>query len=249
MLRTLKGMQADGSSIDEIIMTAMEKSGYLSYLKDDPETMHKRKENLDELVNKAYEWQNETEDPKLITFLEELSLKSSNEEKRNPNSIKLMTLHNGKGLEFLLTFIVGMEEDLFPHINVKDSPENLEEERRLCYVGMTRAREYLYLTASNYRMMWGTPKFMRPSRFLDEIPEEYLYSYNEKPADDNVIEESFADESSLGLGTVVFHKNFGKGSIKKAYQTSLGLTYDVQFFESNVTRSLVAKFAKFQVCQ
>ncbi len=249
MLRSLKKMQANGSSIDEIIITAMEQSGYLNYLKDDPETMHERKENLDELVNKAYEWQNETNDPKLITFLEELSLKSNHEEQRNPNSIKLMTIHNGKGLEFLLTFIVGMEEDLFPHINVKNSPENLEEERRLCYVGMTRARKYLYLTASNYRMMQGTPKFMRTSRFLDEIPKKYTCSYNEKSTDNHVIEHFFADESAFALGTIIFHKDFGKGSIKKAYQTSIGLTYDVQFFESNVTRSLVAKFAKFQVCQ
>ena len=247
-LSTIKNMQQTGASIDEIIMTAVEKSGYLNFLKEDQETYSERKENLDELINKGLEWQNETIDPKLVNFLEELSLKSSHEEKNNPHSIKLMTLHNGKGLEFLLTFIVGMEEDLFPHINSKDSPDSLEEERRLCYVGMTRARKYLYLTASNYRMIWGTPKFMRPSRFFEEIPEEYTFSYNKKPEMISEDSDMPGEMSALQNGTAVFHKDFGKGVIKKSFQTSLGLTYDVYFFENNVTRSLVAKFAKFEIC-
>jgi ATP-dependent DNA helicase UvrD/PcrA len=77
-------------------------------------------------------------------------------------------------LEFQAVFLVGMEEDLFPHANARGSHEALEEERRLCYVGMTRAKEYLYLTAAESRYLWGTSRFMRPSRFLSEIPKEYI---------------------------------------------------------------------------
>ena len=85
-----------------------------------------------------------------------------------------MTLHNGKGLEFDTAFLVGMEEDLFPHANSRDSYDALEEERRLCYVGMTRAKERLYLTAAETRFLWGSHRMMRPSRFLREIPREYI---------------------------------------------------------------------------
>ena len=85
-----------------------------------------------------------------------------------------MTIHNGKGLEFDSVFVVGMEEDLFPHANSRDSHEALEEERRLCHVGMTRAKERLYLTAAESRFLWGTHRMMRPSRFLREIPKEYI---------------------------------------------------------------------------
>ena len=88
--------------------------------------------------------------------------------------LNLMTLHNGKGLEFAVIFIVGMEEDLFPHANSRQSHEAVEEERRLCYVGMTRAKELLYLTAAETRFIWGTYRTMRPSRFLREIPKKYV---------------------------------------------------------------------------
>jgi DNA helicase-2/ATP-dependent DNA helicase PcrA len=81
-----------------------------------------------------------------------------------------MTFHHGKGLEFTAVFMVGMEEELFPHANIKDDPAALEEERRLCYVGMTRAKDYLFLSASRLRFLWGMPRVMRPSRFLSEIP-------------------------------------------------------------------------------
>jgi DNA helicase-2/ATP-dependent DNA helicase PcrA len=107
--------------------------------------------------------------------LEELTLKGSHDEKAPyGDAVRLMTLHNGKGLEFQVVFIMGMEEELFPHANALDDREAIEEERRLCYVGMTRAKEYLHLSASRYRFLWGTPRYMVPSRFLEEIPEEFF---------------------------------------------------------------------------
>ena len=103
--------------------------------------------------------------PTLSLFLEELSLRSHMQQDAHLPSIKLMTLHNGKGLEFPVVFLVGLEEDLFPHINAKDDPYALEEERRLCYVGMTLRQKTSFSCSTLYRYMWGAARPMRPSRF------------------------------------------------------------------------------------
>ena len=174
LISHLKKMSASGASVASIVSQAIEKSCYFEMLKADPETERDRKENLEALINKAAEWGQEREEEALLSFLEELSLKSGLDEVSKQDSLHLMTLHHGKGLEFDLTFIVGMEEDLLPHISSKLSPEAFEEERRLCYVGMTRAKKWLYLTSSTYRFIWGASKVMNPSRFLREIPEEYV---------------------------------------------------------------------------
>ena len=240
----LKGMLQAGKPLEEIVQGAIEFSGYDRVLKEDPESYDDRKGNLEALINKAAEWSREQENPTLILFLEELSLKSSLDDSPAHDSVRLMTLHNGKGLEFTLTFIVGMEEDLFPHINSKDSIESLEEERRLCYVGMTRAKRSLYLTASTYRFMWGISKVMCPSRFLKEIPTHFL-----SPINDEIEEEDdWREEEGFRVGALVFHKDFGKGVVRKSYNTSMGLTYDVEFVESHTTRTLVGKYAKFKTC-
>lgn len=161
--------------LELIVKAAIEKTGYLAYLKEEKETEEDRKENLDELITKAIEWDMTHEKAELSAFLEELSLKSSLDESSDvTDRVSLMTVHNGKGLEFTVSFVVGLEEDLFPHANSRDSDEKLEEERRLCYVGMTRAKEYLYMTDSQVRYLWGTQRFQRPSRFLKEIPQEYF---------------------------------------------------------------------------
>lgn len=158
----------------QFIKEFIEDSGYMGYLKEEErETFDERRENLNELVAKAVEFE-DLADP-LASFLEELTLKSDEEKGTDdPNRVTLMTLHNGKGLEFRVAFIAGMEEDLLPHANSKSDPKQLEEERRLCYVGMTRAKEVLYLTRCTLRYLWGTQRFMRPSRFLNELPSEYV---------------------------------------------------------------------------
>ena len=243
----LREMNKQSRPLPEILTSAIERLRYFDFLKEDPETFEERRDNLEELVSKAAEWQEEVEHPSLPAFLEELSLKSSADEKEtHQDSVRLMTLHNGKGLEFTAVFLVGMEEDLFPHVNAMESLEALEEERRLCYVGMTRAKDYLYLTAAKYRFLWGAPRAMRPSRFLKEIPEEFLQPYHstfspKRLTDELVYEE---DLEPFEPGETVFHKDFGAGIVKKAYNTSLGLTYDVYFPQTKITRSLVAKFAK-----
>lgn len=171
-LSTIRSLRAKRPSLKlhELISETISASRYLTVLKEDPETFQDRKENIDELISKAAEWEEEEPEPSLVKFLEELSLKTNVEGEPFAPSVKLMTLHNSKGLEFNVVFLVGMEEDLLPHINAKDDPKALEEERRLCYVGMTRAKRHLYLCSALYRFMWGTTRFMRPSRFLKEVP-------------------------------------------------------------------------------
>jgi len=177
----------------------------------------------------------------LFAFLEELVLKSNPDQTHEADRLRLMTIHNGKGLEFDVAFLVGIEEEIFPHANSLGDFASLEEERRLCYVGMTRARDFLYLTASRNRFLWGSLRFMRPSRFLSEIPEDLLKKYHKETFSSYELEEN---PTSHAIGDMVFHKDFGKGIIQKVYQTSLGLTYDVLFSDGSETRSLVAKYAK-----
>jgi DNA helicase-2/ATP-dependent DNA helicase PcrA len=225
--------------LHETLSFLIERSRYLEVLREDPETYQDRRENVAELISKAAEWEEETELNDLSHFLEELSLKSSLDEANNEEDfLRLMTLHNSKGLEFSFVALVGMEEELFPHVNTLDSSDAIEEERRLCYVGMTRAKEELCISAAKHRFLWGTPRHMRPSRFLNEIPKEYLKVVSERPSSYEGSPEGFS------IGSRVYHRDYGSGIVQKAYQTSLGLTYDVLFPESGIERSLVAKYAK-----
>jgi len=246
IIAQLRELAHSHPSLDYLIQETMRLTRYFDHLKEDPDSFDDRKDNLEELIIKAAEWQETNEKGTLSQFLEELTLLSHMDEKDKIHSLKLMTLHNGKGLEFTVVFIAGMEEDLLPHINSKDSLEQLEEERRLCYVGMTRAKRYLYLTACRFRHLWGNLKMMKPSRFLDEIPKKFLQSFSNEPSYDNEI--YIEQEDHLPTGCVVMHKTFGKGIVTKAYDSSLGLTYDVNFVEDNMTRSLVAKYAKLTRC-
>jgi len=242
MIEEIKKRIRSRLPLHQIIQEAIALFRYEEVLKEDPETMADRRANLDELVTKAAEWEEEKEEPTLVAFLEELTLRTSGDEvSAGDEAVRLMTLHNGKGLEFSLVFIVGMEEDLFPHINAKENPASLEEERRLCYVGMTRAKERLYLTASKARFLFGASRTMQPSRFLFEIPKSLLQTCTLSQE-----EKEHPENEELSPGDAVRHRDFGKGVILKAYPTSLGPTYDVSFTDAGVTRTLVAKFAKLR---
>ena len=244
-LLALRMMNAAKKSLSELLSQTIERSRYIDYLKEDSETYEERRANIEELSAKATEWQKEAADPTLANFLEELTLKSSSEDPdKVPDAVKLMTLHNGKGLEFPLVFLVGMEEDLFPHINAKDSESALEEERRLCYVGLTRAKDYLFVTAARYRFLWGCSRDMRPSRFLKEIPSKFLQVLSKERQEYIEETEVYEESTSFESGDRIFHKDFGTGVVHKAYQTSLGLTYDVFFLKTQTVRSLAAKYAK-----
>lgn len=249
---------ARNCSLQQAVETAITSSGYLGYLKDDAESYDDRKANLDALISKAMEWESSTQEPSLSKFLEELSLRSSLDEAESDTArVNLMTIHNGKGLEFTLTFLVGIEEDLFPHINSKGSQEKVEEERRLFYVGMTRAKDYLYISNTRRRFIWGVSRMQTPSRFLREIPSEYIerirpetHRFEERMPrhiPEVQTEEKFSDELSvaeLAKGDAVFHKEFGVGVIKDIYESSVGLTYKIMFSNNHKEKSLVAKYAQ-----
>lgn len=240
-IEALKVMAKENKPISFILSEIIERFGYVSYLKEDMETYKERKENIDELIAKAAQIESEEENVSLASFLEELSLKSSADEKPPAmDTLRLMTIHNSKGLEFRAVFLVGLEEELFPHANSLNEEGNLEEERRLCYVGMTRAKEFLHLSHAKMRYLWGISRYMRPSRFLKEIPAHFFASKQ------GGFQETAGEFEE---GAKVFHKDFGQGIIQRAYKTSIGLTYDVFFAESKTLRSLVAKFAKLTKVQ
>ncbi|CRH46459.1 ATP-dependent helicase PcrA [Chlamydia trachomatis] len=159
--------------LHEFINETIRITDYLSILKEDPETYEDRKNNLEQLLAETQTWGKSSEN--LPGFLEDLALKSSADETASSHDrLKLMTIHNSKGLEFPVVFLVGLEENLLPHANSKGMHENIEEERRLCYVGITRAQEYLYLSRAKTRFLWGTERTMVPSRFISELPRALL---------------------------------------------------------------------------
>jgi DNA helicase-2/ATP-dependent DNA helicase PcrA len=246
------------AKLRESVLAAIERTSYLEYLQEDKESYADRKANLDELITKAVEWELSAEETSLEAFLEELSLKSSlDETNHSEDRMNLMTIHNGKGLEFKVTFLVGLEEDLFPHINSKNTREEIEEERRLCYVGMTRAKEYLYVSYCHTRYLWGILRIQRPSRFIKEIPVEYLEKYKRsQPSFKSITTEFSPRERSVlvekpisqiaeefAVGDTIFHKEFGIGQVKESYQGSLGLTYKIFFVKDSSLKTLVAKYA------
>lgn len=153
------------------IEAVLEHVGYLEYVKN-LEDAATRLENIQALFSKAAEVQNEKK--AFIHFLEEVSLASQTDTLGYRDKVQLMTLHNAKGLEFDAVFLAGLEETLLPHANAIMEDPSVEEERRLMYVGMTRARRLLYLTSAQWRFLWGGRKPMRPSRFLEEIPQKTM---------------------------------------------------------------------------
>lgn len=263
ILHELRQLVQD-NSIRNLVVGAIEQTGYLEFLKEDMVSYADRKENLDQLITKALEWEESNPESTLKAFLEELSLKSNLDETEVPEDrLNLMTIHNGKGLEFTATFLVGLEEDLFPHINAKSGLSEVEEERRLCYVGMTRAKEYLYLSYCYSRYLWGTLRMQRPSRFLKEIDDQYIEKFRSKkserksaspimqmPSMKKAVSRSVPDysthtgsEEQFNPGDTVFHKEFGIGQVHESYDGSLGLTYKIFFTNSNSVKTLVAKYA------
>ncbi len=165
------------SSPAELVQLVLEKSGYLSELiATGTDEAEERRRNLQELVNAALQYQEESEDANLEGFLSTAALSSDADNKDTAqNRVTLMTLHSSKGLEFPVVCLVGMEQGLFPSYRSLDDPSSLEEERRLCYVGLTRAKEKLFLFHASERRMWGGMREPAiASIFLSEIPEELV---------------------------------------------------------------------------
>ncbi|MCE8018678.1 DNA helicase II [Halomonas sp. MCCC 1A11036] len=266
----IEGLDNDtaGMSLHAIIDHVNERSGLIEHHRNEKgEKGQARVENLEELINAARAFtQSESFDPPeagegavaLEAFLAEAALNAGEHEADEfEDSVQLMTLHSAKGLEFPVVFIAGVEEGLFPHKMSLEEPGRLEEERRLCYVGLTRAMRKLYLTHSEIRRLHGKETFQRPSRFLREIPAEYLEEVRlrgqisrpvtaTRPAvglSRQTSVDGGADLPSLSLGQRVQHPVFGEGVILNAEGEGPRARVQVSF-EGEGDKWLVLGFAK-----
>ena len=217
-----------------IAAAILEQSGLLEELRNSHDPQDEvRVENLEELVAVIEEYEeriiNDGETPTLAGFLEEVSLVADADEipegEDHGGVVTLMTLHTAKGLEFPTVFLTGMEEGVFPHSRTLGEKKELEEERRLAYVGLTRARERLYLSRAEYRSAWGAPNYNPPSRFLDEIPEN-LIEWNKSASGfvtPPITRKKFStpprptgkqsNSLQLAIGDRVSHDTFGLGTV------------------------------------
>jgi DNA helicase-2/ATP-dependent DNA helicase PcrA len=198
----------------ELIESVIKRFRYLEFLDDKSAQSDDRMANVRELVTDA----KERVDMDLAGYLEELSLLSDLDTGNDAqNTITLMTLHAAKGLEFPVVFMVGLEETIFPHSRALFDAEQMEEERRLCYVGMTRAREELYLSSASSRMIFGTTQHNPPSRFLSDIesieitsPMNSYQSMSSYGSQEQYVEQ---DAIELFTGDTVKHQVFGTGVV------------------------------------
>ncbi len=204
----------------------IERTRYREYLeRSRPEDLESRLENLDELITAVGEYGPGPEG--IQAFLERTALISDVENTQGSGGVSLMTLHCAKGLEFPVVFLVGLEENLFPHARSSDSESDIEEERRLCHVGMTRAKQRLVLTRAVCRRVFGRGQFNEPSRFLDEIPSRLLRDLSPRAPvrRDRVVSaagrsrapasgaEPAGPAGAFGLGKRVHHPEYGIGTI------------------------------------
>ncbi len=224
LIENLMAEMVEGS-LSKLVQASIYESGLLAFFKDQKgEKAQNRIENLEELINAATDFENEypveNNLSPLAAFLAYTSLEAGDRENGQAEShVQLMTLHSAKGLEFPLVFICGMEDGLFPHHFSRENPQSLEEERRLCYVGVTRARTKLYLTHAEKRRVFGRDEERRISRFIREIPENLIkeinrrvsirYPHVQTPSVIPIGEEG----EGFCLGQRVTHPKFGEGTV------------------------------------
>ena len=201
----------DTMSVSEFIQYMLKKSGYIKALEDEKTIeAENRLENLEEFLTVAMEFEKEEAENTLQDFLEGMTLSSDIDNvEEAEDSVTLMTLHSAKGLEFPVVFLVGMEEGIFPGFRSIGEPEAIEEERRLCYVGVTRAKENLFLTCSKMRTVFGSTSCNAPSRFLEEIPQELLDGYEDsfgtgikKQKEESEYAWTYGNGSGAGAGKI-----------------------------------------------
>ncbi len=234
--------QVNSSSPIDLINALVNRLNYLDYLADGTPQGEARQENVRELLSVAKEYQ----DFVLADFLEEVSLVSDIDSvELNGNAVTLMTLHSAKGLEFPVVFITGMEETIFPHSRALYDQKAMEEERRLCYVGITRARQELYLTSASSRLLYGGIQHNPPSRFLSEIDAQTVSDWGEGMSSVFSKAPAVADEPryvpDLSEGDSVRHKLFGVGTV-------LDVEGDVAtvYFKGKGTRKLDVGYAPIE---
>jgi len=249
-LRTLMQSLMSGAlelTVPELVQRVLERSGYMDALEAERTIEAQgRMENLQELVGVAQEYQAAEEEPSLSHFLQEISLFADQDAMRGEQSlVTLMTLHNAKGLEFPAVFMIGMEEGIFPHSRSLEEAM-LEEERRLAYVGMTRAQERLTLTHASSRSLWGARNHNLPSRFLDELPEEGVERERLRPSSWTGYGARTvaprADVPDLSTGDSVRHGTLGEGVVTAI---DAGGVVTVQFADG-IERRLMLEYAPLE---
>jgi len=238
-------------SLSSFVMTVLEESGLLlHYSEKAKERSESKRDNLLELVNAVEEFsRNNPDSDNLLSFLTQVTLDAGEGQSESyEDHVHLMTLHAAKGLEFPIVFMVGMEEGLFPSPMSINEPGRLEEERRLCYVGMTRAMEKLFLTYAEQRRQYGTEKYHRPSRFIAELPNDLIYairpktSKNFQPA---ATVTSLQPETPFQIGQNVHHAHFGSGKVLAFEGGEKNVRVQVRFNQHG-PKWLVLAYAKLQ---
>lgn len=271
--------RADQIPVSKLMEEILERTAYIESLDaEDKEDAEARIQNIDELVSKIVSYEEACEgagdQPTLSGFLEEVALVADIDSlDENQDYVVLMTLHSAKGLEFPHVYLAGLEDGLFPSAMCLDDPEDLEEERRLCYVGITRAEKKLTVSCAKQRMLRGEIRFNPMSRFLNEIPAEFLETerrmfekeeriapvpnakqqarkaFHQQPFQSHSAAKQFTVTKGKGLdytvGDRVSHMKFGEGTVKVI--TEGGRDYEVTVeFDSAGVRKMFASFAKLQ---
>lgn len=270
----MEAEQSEDYSLAELYNLILEHTDYEKYLKTEKDNPDVRIENIEELSSNIIKFEEDyAEEASLSNFLEEISLQTDidNYDAEADSSV-MMTLHSAKGLEFPVVFIAGLEEGVFPSIATMMNPDELNEERRLAYVGITRAKEKLYITKAKSRMLMGHTSYNKVSRFVNEIPPELLNYTGEKKtfASTNGFSAS-SSHISIGAGSkftpnksfntftkpavksgtvykkgdCVFHKVFGKGMIMKTEKMGNDTMLEVAFDKAG-TKTLMANFSKME---
>ena len=275
MIKHFQALLEEGMNLSDLLQEVLDETKYFDYLDEDPETAEDRKNNISELSSMFIKYQEEDEEFDLSSFLEDVALVSDIDSyNETDDAVVLMTLHSAKGLEFPIVFIPGMEEGIFPGNQSIYSDEDLEEERRLAYVGVTRAKEKLYLINARQRMLYGTTNRNMASRFIREIPmhvteditmdnnmnrssgftskNNAITQNNPKKANTEnahkfgqVQAQAVDSNVDYNVGDTVVHKAFGTGVILS--KTAMGGDFLLEIaFDKAGTKKLMAKFSKIQ---
>lgn len=261
-------------SVTELVDEVLEKTGYRDMLKAERTIeAQSRLENLDEFLSVTKEFETTHEDRSLVNFLTELALDAQvepDEDEKTNDSVTLMTLHSAKGLEFPVVFLIGMEDGIFPHTRALDDAEEMEEERRLAYVGITRAKQRLFLTSADTRMLFGRSVMNPISRFITEIPDGLLEKESPEEHRPQPVSTPFGRASSFDrgpsslprqttpvlhrhsvheewrAGDKVLHKKWGRGTVVGTRGSGDDLELDIAFPQPVGLKRLLGAFAPIE---
>ena len=268
MLELIEASEEESVSLNDLYHLILEKTNYILSLNQEDDAQD-RIDNIKELSSNLIHYEEENPEGGLSGFLEEVSLFTDIDNfDASANSVTLMTMHSAKGLEFPVVFVPGVEDGIFPGVQVIYNPEELEEERRLAYVAITRAKEELYLLNSESRMVFGTSTRNKSSRFLDEIPEELVErskAWEWKKPDSEIkpsqspfqvrmaniktarsfgpAKVSSSGSGSFHVGDTVMHKTFGTGTVISASAMGNDTLLEI-VFDKVGTKKIMANFAR-----